>query len=211
MADNMTPAETGSSKGEQLRKKAKEFRHAQWIYLLHVLGLLAPGKTIPVYHVFPIKAADLGENWETEDLKLMIEEGRRQFDRQWHHLDVIRGRAQWLFTVTVAVTAALAGALAKTDAGSVEQLVLIAGLAGVIYGTAGAAAIMVVKADFTVIATAVLSHQDPPIDKALAASYSRMLNDGANTVATRLTVLRQAVVFSILGGYVGLVAVLVAA
>ena len=37
-----------------------------------------------------------------------------------------------------------------------------------------------------------------------------MMSTGENTVATRLTVFRQAVVFCLLGGYLGLIAELVA-
>jgi threonine dehydrogenase-like Zn-dependent dehydrogenase len=75
-------------------------------------------------------------------------------------------------------------------------------------GVAGAAAVMTVRADFKMIDTTVLSASQPPILMALAASYSRMLATGENTFATRLTVFRQAVVFVIVGGYLGLLAVL---
>ena len=79
-----------------------------------------------------------------------------------------------------------------------------------VYGVGGAAAILTVKADFKVIHAAVLSASTPPVDQALASSYSRMMSTGENTVATRLTVFRQAVVFSLIGGYLSLLAVLIA-
>ncbi|MDQ6805064.1 MAG: hypothetical protein M3065_08860 [Actinomycetota bacterium] len=55
-----------------------------------------------------------------------------------------------------------------------------------------------------------MSRPKRPIDRELAAAYARMMSTGEDTVATRLTVLRQAVVFCLLGGYLGLVAQLVA-
>jgi hypothetical protein len=58
-----------------------------------------------------------------------------------------------------------------------------------IYGVAGAAAIMTVRADCEMIDTAVLSRREPPILRSLAACYSGMLATGENTVATRVTVL----------------------
>jgi hypothetical protein len=68
---------------------------------------------------------------------------------------------------------------------------------------------MTVRADFNTIDTAVLSHEQRPIRNSLAAAYARMLSLGENTVATRLTVFWQAVVFVIVGGYIGLVAFLI--
>jgi len=65
---------------------------------------------------------------------------------------------------------------------------------------------MVVRADFGTIDTALLSQTTPPILRPLATSYSRMLATGENTVVTRLTVFRQAVLFVISGGYLGLAA-----
>jgi hypothetical protein len=78
------------------------------------------------------------------------------------------------------------------------------------YGIGGATAILVAKADFNMIHTAVLSGLKQPIGRELAAAYARMMSMGENTVATRLTVFRQAVVFCLLGGYLGLIAELVA-
>ena len=87
-------------------------------------------------------------------------------------------------------------------------MVWLVGLVILVYGVAGAAAILTVKADFRVIHAAVLSASTPPIDQALASSYTRMMATGENTVATRLTVFRQAVVFCLVGGCLGLLAVL---
>jgi hypothetical protein len=181
------------------------FLHGQWIYLLHICGLLAPGQKIPVFASHQVEAQSL-DNWAEEDLERMIEEGHRQLDRQLSDLEEIRGRAQWLFTVGAAITASLGGAF-RTVGPTNPTLWLVAFIV-LSYGVAGAAAIMTVRADFATIDTAKLSQSTPPILKSLATSYSRMLRIGEDTVATRLTVFRQAVFVVVIGGYLGLVAVL---
>ena len=184
------------------------FFRGQRIYVLHVLGLLMPGQEIPVFAAHPVEPKPL-ERWESDDLQIMVDEGRRQLDRQTSDLELIRGRAQWLFTVGAAVVAALGGSFAAVRPGWALSILWLFGTAMVAYGVAGAAAIMAVRADFNTIDTAVLSSVERPVLRSLAGSYSRMLALGENTVATRLTVFRQAVVFVIVGGYLGLLAVLI--
>jgi hypothetical protein len=138
----------------------------------------------------------------------MIEEGRRQLDRQYSDLEHIRSRAQWLFTVGAAVIASLAGALAKSHPTGATVLLWVLAFPIVVYGVAGAAAIMVVRADFSTIDTASLSQRTPPIRQELATDYSTMLGTGENTVAARLTVFHEAVLYLTIGGILGLLAVL---
>lgn len=187
----------------------REVRHNQWIYLLHAGSLLAPGHELPGFAADSLRPGDISE-WTTAELGLLIEEGRRQSDRQHTDLQDIRGRSQWLFTVAVAALAALGAGLVSSDVSTLETALWLVGLAVLVYGVAGAAAVMVSRADFNTIHTAVLSREKRPIDRSLAEAYARMMADGENTVATRLTVFRQAVVFCLLGGYLGLVAALVA-
>jgi cytochrome c oxidase assembly factor CtaG len=136
----------------------------------------------------------------------MIEEGRRQLDRQLSDLEQIRGRAQWLFTVGAAITTVLAGTFAANHGQGGRLALWVLGIALLVVGVAGAAAVMTSRADFRMIDTAVLSGYAPPVHPLLARDYSRMLRVGENTVATRLTIFRQAVLYVILGGYLGLLA-----
>ena len=184
-----------------------EFARGQIIYFAHVIGLIAPGVEIPVFRAHQIAPLPL-DDWSEADLEPMIDEGRRQLDRQLCDLERIRGRAQWLLTTGAAITAALGTALvAKHPSGTVLWL-WVPALVFLACGVAGAGAVMTVRADFMAIDTAVLSTKEPPILKTLATSYSRMLRTGENTVATRLTLFRQAVVYVIVGGYLGLLAAL---
>lgn len=191
----------------RMKGNIKAFIHGQKVYGLHVLGLLAPGLEIPALRAHQVSPQPL-DAWSDEDLGQMVEEGRRQLDRQLSDLTQIRTRSQWLFTVGAAIIVTAAGAFARIDPTGWLLALWLFALALLAYGVAGAAAILTVRADFKTIDTAVLSTSDPPILRALATSYSRMLGTGENTIATRLTVLWQAVVFIILGGYLDLIAYL---
>jgi hypothetical protein len=186
-----------------------QFRHNQWIYLMHVVHLIAPGHPVPVFTIDANQPGDLSA-WATDELTLLIEEGRRQSDRQQAQLEEIRGRAQWLFTVGAAVLGALGAGLIGAKPALGYTIISLAGMLLLVLGLGGAAAILTVKADFNTIHVAVLSKVEQPVDHKLAASYSRMMAVGENTVATRLTVFRQAVVYSLAGGYLGLIGALLA-
>lgn len=188
--------------------KLKEFGHGQQIYFWHVIALITPGVNVPHYDAHQIEPGPL-EGWSRWDRALMIDEGRRQIDRQASDMQEVRGRAQWLFTVGLAATIAIGGVL-RADKPTHERLGLfIASLLMLVYGLAGAAGIMATKADFGTIDAAALSHQTLPTERYLASAYSRIVKAGENTVATRITIFRQAVVWIILGAYTGLIAALV--
>lgn len=192
----------------RMKVSVRAFFRGQRVYAAHVLGLIAPGVEVPVLQAHQVSSQPL-DAWSEDDLQHMVEEGRRQLDRQLSDLTQIRTRAQWLFTVGAAITVAVAGAFTRANpSGGILALWLLA-LALLVYGVAGAAAILTVRADFKTIDTAVLSASELPILRALAVSYSRILGTGENTIATRLTVLWQAVLFVIAGGYLGLIAYLI--
>jgi hypothetical protein len=184
-----------------------QFARGQRIYGLYALSLLAPGRQLPVHVADKSEPKDIS-SWTGDELNLMIEEGRRQSDRQQNDLEQLRGRAQWLFTVAVASLAVLGSGFVSAGPSGLVAVLWLAGMLVLVYGVAGAAAIIVSRADFKMIHTAVLSAAQRPVAEKLAASYARMMAEGENTVATRLTVFRQAVVFCLCGGYAGLIAVL---
>jgi hypothetical protein len=188
--------------------KVTEFWQGQQIYFSHVLALLTPGVETPQHESHRSQPKPL-DDWSEPDHLLMIEEGRRQADRQLSDLSEVRGRAQWLFTVGVAATIAVGGAFGADGPAGARTALFITSLFTLGYGVAGAVAIMAGRADFGLIDATVLSHQQPPIERYLAGAYSRMLRVGENTVATRITIFRQAVLWIILGGYMGLIAALI--
>jgi hypothetical protein len=174
---------------------------------MHVVALIAPGQDVPVFQADQLEPHDI-DAWGGVDRMLLIEEGRRQIDRQQRDLEEIRGRAQWLLVLSVGALAALGGGFTSAHPPLGLAVMWLAGMGLLVYGMGGAAAILTVKADFRVVHAAVLSAAPPPVDQALASSYARMMSTGENTIATRLTVFRQAVVFGLAGGYLGLLAAL---
>jgi hypothetical protein len=186
---------------------SKEFLHNQRIYLVYTISLVVPGRQLPVFPADQVTPGEI-EKWSPEELALIIEEGRRQTDRRADDLRDIRGRAQWLFTVAVAALGALGSGLVSRDPGAGATALWLAGLVLLTYGIGGAASVMVSRADFSTIHTAVLSRVERPVDLSLAKSYAGMMATGENTVATRLTVFRQAAAFCLFGGYLGLLAAL---
>jgi hypothetical protein len=138
----------------------------------------------------------------------MIAEGRRQYDEQVAHLERIRDRAKWLITVTFAIGTALAAIApdAFDDAWSFRVWLLAA--VTTTYSALGAVSILTGRADFDGIATKVLASYAPPIRPRLTRDYAEMLELGDLTVATRLTLFRQAVVWTLIGSYATLAAFL---
>ena len=120
----------------------RQLRHNQWLYLVHALSLLAPGYELPVVSADQIKPKDVSQ-WSEEELKLLIEEGRRQSDRQQADLRDIRSRAQWLFTVAAAALGALGAGLASGHPDTTQAILWLAGLVLLVYGVGGAASVMV--------------------------------------------------------------------
>jgi hypothetical protein len=187
-------------------RRFRLFGRLHWTYLVHVLALLLPGHAVPVVKAHPNEAKEL-TGWCDSELNLMIDEGRRQGDRQIAALEEIRGRAQWVFLFgapLVVAAASVYGEIEKSDS-DWWKLVWLLGVLGVGYGVVGAASILTVRADLNMIDTAVLSTYERPILKALAADYAEMMRVGENTVATRLTLFRQAVVWLVLGGTAALI------
>jgi hypothetical protein len=169
------------------------------VFLQHILGLW-PGKRVPVFRVHEAEPGDV-TNWATEDLGLLIDEGRRQLDRQGRDLEQIRGRAQYVLTATLGLVVLLfAGARTMAEADSVWPfLVWSLAIGSTVLGLLGTAAVVVASKDMGVIDATRLSQQQQGIRSTLAAAYARVVRVGENTLATHLTVFRDAVLLVLLG------------
>jgi hypothetical protein len=197
----MTAAVTNGAEGT-----AGNPRNGLVVYAMYVAGLFAPGVSVPL-HVDPDESFEAAlDRWETEDLQLMIAEGQRQYDGQLAQLDQIRSRAQWLFSTALALGAALAtfAKVALLNGGVVEAGLWILAAATGTWALLGSVAIITVRADFEGIATKRLSAYAPPVAKRLARDYAEMLERGDLTVATTLTLFRQAVLWLIMSAYASL-------
>ncbi|MFZ2057319.1 MAG: hypothetical protein WAV54_07920 [Acidimicrobiales bacterium] len=178
------------------KKRRTELR----LYMAHLRGIW-PGAKVPVFAVHPGKTGDI-TTWETEDCQVLVDEGRRQLDAQRDQTEQIRGRAQFLFTTCLGLAAVSIAGRSTVFAGrSIVPLAIWSlGLFLTALGTLGAASVIVARKDFGSIDAAVLTTDyETPVLPKVAAGYSRQVSTGANTVATLVTVYRDAVLFVLLG------------
>ncbi len=184
-----------------MREWLGEVRLGLWVYASHVGSLFLPGWKVSRYREPPRREAPL-QDWGEEDLEVMIEEGRRQFDQQGAKLADVRDRAQWLFGAGILLAGAGA-ALGKELLRHPADLPLglwSAGLLAMTLGMLGAVAILTVRADFNAVHTWPLSNYTPPVGRQLARDYAEMLEAGEETINTRVSVYRQAVIWLLLAG-----------
>lgn len=178
------------------------------VYMNHVLALFWPGRTVQTHEVASNDATTIGDlnEWKTEDLDLLIAEGRRTFDGQAARFDRIRATAQVLLPTATALLVVLGSELGTISTEPTtwvrwaEYSVWILGTLLVLLGLLGSAAVLTVKSEFGALLPTLISQQTPPIRKDLALAYARQAMRGEVTVATRLTVVRDAVALVAIGG-----------
>ncbi len=176
-------------------KRPKEWK----VYLQHLLGLW-PGYKVPAFVVHTHEPGDLAR-WTDSELTYALDEGRRQIDRQFESLERVRTRAQFLFTTCIGLLVVIfAGrhtmVAAKGDFALAGWALAIActGL-----GMFGAASVIVARKDLRAIDAVLLTTTERPILPALIAAYGRCVRDCTNTVATQITVFRDAVLLILAG------------
>lgn len=107
------------------------------VYLWHCLSVVRPGIDVPVFATLVVFDGDVAQLTD-DDLTIVVDEGRRQLDRQQADLERVRSRAATLVTVALVEIALLSsgarrafadGAWATAGWGAAALLVLL-GLAG---------------------------------------------------------------------------------
>ncbi len=171
-------------------------------YVQYVVLLLRPGSSAPVFDSAQAEPREM-TGWSEGELQIMVDEGRRELDAMDAQLTEIRGRAQAVLTIAIALTGVLAGIAGTADHHRGSLALWVLGVASVVLSSLGTAAIITVKADMSTIHTAVLSGYRPPVLEKLAGDYAAMTRQGQNTVATRLTLLWFAVLSLLVGGWLG--------
>jgi hypothetical protein len=169
------------------------------VYLAHVVALFRPGMRVRQFQVHPGGVGSL-EGWGDDDFRLLVEEGRRQLDRQRTDLDRIQARSQLLFT-----TAGVLLALLVSESSVVQHhgfavfMLWYLGLVLIVLGLLGAAALMAARGTFGMVDAALLSQEAPPVLGSVARAHAELVAEGENTVGTRLTVFRDAVMLVVVG------------
>lgn len=170
------------------------------VYVSHVAALLWPGSTSKFFTVHSRTSGAL-DGWQTRDFDLLIEQGRLQLNRQRQDLENIRSRGQFLFTSALGVLGLIGFALPEI-ARSVDGLAFVLWITSgalTLITILGAAAVVVARKTVGEVDASILSRVDSPIEETLARAYGDSISEGENTVATEITVFRDAVLFLVLG------------
>ncbi|WP_141202765.1 hypothetical protein [Streptomyces griseorubiginosus] len=175
------------------------------LYLRYCTTLLHPGRPLPTF-AEPAPSTGNHDHLQEDDLTLLIEEGRRQLDRQAADLDRIRNRAGALATVSLALTSA---AVAKSADILTRHWLIVAAWALscvlAVLAVAGATAVLAGQAVFGRTDTRLAAQGPSPTRKYLAAGYIEQVSTGEETVRTFLTVFRDAVTLAVTSALIFLI------
>lgn len=167
------------------------------VYLAHCAAVFRPGHTPPLFGQPQAFDARLS-SWSEVDLTLVIEEGRRQLDRQLSDLERIRTRSAVLVTVGIAEIGLLTTGMKQIfEACSYAFALWVISALLIVLGLLGAAGVLTATANFGRIDTRLVALLPPPVRPMLAEGYADTTGIGEHTVATRLTVFRTAVMLVI--------------
>jgi hypothetical protein len=86
------------------------------VYARHVVALFWPNKAAPSLVADENEPGEM-DGWDEDELRILIDEGRRQLDRQHEDLERIRGRSQ----VLLAFGLALEGSIASLQSQLVDR------------------------------------------------------------------------------------------
>lgn len=166
-------------------------------YLYQVRGLW-PAIEVPSLIVHQVRVGDL-DGWTKDDIALLIEQAREQLGRQRDDVEAVRQRAQFLFSTCLGALALFGLAASQVAAslggfivGVIAALLVVASL----LATAG---VVVARKELGIVDSGLLSQVDPLVLETLARALARSVSTGENTLATLITVYRDAVFLLILG------------
>ena len=176
------------------------------LYASHCWNLFRPGATPRFADIYgQFESGDLSQ-WTSDELALLVEEGRLQIDRQRSQLARIQSRSQFLLTTSLGALLLAVNLLAQEipAESSLTSLtwvavLLILTVVLLVMGALGAASNLGAKNRFGAIDTSLLSNVDPPVDLALATAYVEYVRPGENTLATRLTIYWVAILLVLTG------------
>jgi hypothetical protein len=160
----------------------------------HILALFWPGRPTPVYDADRNVPGNT-DAWTYDQVTTLLEEGRRQVDRQNDELERVRSRAQVTLTLGLALGAAAGSLRATVGSVNTAGLWILWGLGLLLVGWAvlGAASTAVARADMSIIHATVLSNYTGNIRRRLAADYAKLVVSNERQIMTRVMNLWRAV------------------
>jgi hypothetical protein len=167
------------------------------VYGRYVLALFRPGIEVPMFGTPTEVAGDL-DRLAIDDLKIVVEEGRRQLDRQLADLERTRSRAGTLLTVGLAEIAVLSASAHRVFGhGLVLAILWFLSAALAILAVGGAASLLTSQARFGRTDTRQLATGPVPVLPSLALAYAAAVGLGEETIRTRITILRDGVLLAV--------------
>lgn len=182
-------------------------RHEAYVYLRYVAALAKPGNRVPVFGA-PRRADRTVTSKDPAEQALLLEEARSQIVWQAESMQHNTTRAATLLTIAVAELVFLTMVANNVlGHGAVAVALWSAAVTFAVLSLAGAVAVLTTRAEYGIVSLTAVIDSDEPTLAELARRYTDATEIGARTNATRLTVLRDAVLLAVVAG-VGLVAVL---
>lgn len=167
------------------------------MYFHQIRGLWA-GRAVNSWNTHQISPKS-SISWDRQDQILLIEEGRRQIDEQRSSLENLRGRGQYLLTLDIALSGLYATLLTTSiPLTSVWSFVVwFLGSVLLLLSTLGGTAVLVGSKTLGGVDAAKFSQSSSGQTAALADAYTASVGRGENTIATQITVFRDAVTLTL--------------
>lgn len=169
------------------------------LYLHYLIAPFRPGVQLPTFEAPQEFTWSINANLDGSELDLIVNEGRRQLDRQRADLEALRGRATALLTLCLAEVGLLSAGAATVFEHRLLIIPWAISVIAVLLSLGGAIALVSARADFNSVSTMGLAAADPPLNRVAALTYAKSVSAGDVTIATRITVFRGAVLLAVIG------------
>jgi hypothetical protein len=174
----------------------KRFAEAR-VYAYYVLAIFRPGIEVPTFGQ-PRDFTDSLDDLTDDDHKIIIEEGRRQLDRQLADLEKNKSRAATMLTIGLAEVAVLAAGANRAFAyGPWTSIIWIVSALLALLALGGAVSLLTSQAIFGRVDTRAIASSPTPSQRQVAIGYVRSVGWGEETIRTRITILRDGVLLAV--------------
>ena len=172
-------------------------------YLRYCFALLRPGMVVPVFEA-PSETSPQIDTFDDAQLQVVLDEGRRQVDRQRQDLERVQNRAATALTIGLAEIALLSnGGNTVLRAGWPYIMAWLLAVFCVFLGVAGASSLLTARpAVSSPTVTDLASYKGDSVLYAAAYSYEQSVGMGEVTLSARVTVLRDLALLLVLGGMI---------
>jgi hypothetical protein len=169
------------------------------VYCAYVFALLWPGVEVPVFGEPSDFTGDIDRfRSNVDDWTVIVDEGRRQLDRQLTDLERNRTRAATLLTISLAEIGVLSASAHRAfDAGIWVTLVWAASAAMAVLAAGGGASLLTSQAQFSRPDAQQIAAGPRPVIRNVALDYVRSVAVGEETIRARITVLRDGVLLAV--------------